>query len=85
MGSFLTNRKINFQAMQDTLSPIWRPVKGVFMEETSIPNLFMFKFFHELDVQRVMDDGPWTFNNQALMVKRLEMGERLSDIKLSEL
>lgn len=85
VGSFLTNRKINFQAMQDTLSSIWRPVKGVYMEETNIPNLFMFKFFHELDVQRVLNDGPWTFNNQALMVKRLELGERLSDIKLSEL
>lgn len=55
------------------------------MEETNIPNLFMFKFFHEIDMQRVLDDGPWSFNNQALMVKRLELGERLSDRKLSEL
>lgn len=85
VGSFLTNRKINFQAMQDTLASIWRPVKGVYMEETNTPNLFMFKFFHELDVQRVLDDGPWSFNNQALMVKRLELGERLSDIQLSEM
>ncbi|XP_074374432.1 uncharacterized protein LOC141714835 [Apium graveolens] len=70
VGCFLTSRKINFQAMQDTLASIWRPVKGIFMEETNIPNLFMLKFFHELDMQRVLDDGPWTFNNQALMVKR---------------
>lgn len=85
VGSFLMPRKVNFQAMQDTLASIWRPVKGVFMEETNLPNLFMFKFFHELDVQRVLDDGPWTFNNQAFMVKRLEVGERLSDINLNEL
>ncbi|XP_074352812.1 uncharacterized protein LOC141691963 [Apium graveolens] len=43
------------------------------------------QFFHEFDMQRVLDDGPWTFNNQALMVRRLEMGEQLSDIKLNEL
>ena len=85
VGSFLTNRKINFVAMQDTLSSVWRPVKGVFMEETVIPNIFVFKFFHEMDMQRVLDDGPWTFNNQALLVKRLEVGEQLSDIKLQEL
>ncbi|XP_074347634.1 uncharacterized protein LOC141686500 [Apium graveolens] len=85
VGSFVTTRKINFVAMQDTLSAIWRPVKGIYMEETVIPNLFLFKFFHELDMQRVLDDGPWTFNNQALMVKRLEMGEQLADIKLKEL
>lgn len=83
--SFLTSTKINFGAMQDTLAAIWRPVKGVFMEETIIPNLFLFKFFHELDLQRVLDDGLWTFNNQALLIKRLEMGEQLSEIKLKEL
>lgn len=32
VGSFLTSRKVNFGVMQDTLSAIWRPVKGVFME-----------------------------------------------------
>lgn len=85
VGSFVTPRKFNFVAMQDTLAAIWRPVKGVYMEETVMPNLFVFKFFHELDMQRVLDDGPWTFNNQALMVKRMEMGEQLSDIKLREL
>lgn len=85
VGSFLTSTKINFGAMQDTLAAIWRPVKGVFMEETIIPNLFLFKFFHELDLQRVLDDGLWTFNNQALLIKRLEMGEQLSEIKLKKL
>lgn len=85
VGSFMTNRRINFMAMQDTIAAIWRPVKGVFMEETIFPNLFLFKFFHELHMRRVLDDGPWTFNNQALMIKRLEMGEQLSEIKLKEL
>lgn len=85
VGSLLTDRKVNFAAMRDTLSSIWKPVKGVFMEEMNVPNLFLFKFFHALDVQRVLDDGPWTFNNQALLVKKLEMGEQLSEIKLSDL
>lgn len=72
-------------AMQDTLASIWKPVKGGFMEETNIPNMIIIKFFHALDLQRVLDDGPWTFHNQALMVKKLEVGEQLSDIKLTEL
>lgn len=75
VGSLLTDRKVNFAAMKDTFSSIWKPVKGVFMKETSIPNLFIFKFFHELNLQRVLDDRPWTFNNQALVVKKLEMGD----------
>lgn len=85
VGSFLTDRKVNFAAMRGTLSSIWKPVKGVFMEETNVPNMFLFKFFHELDMQRVLDDGPWTFNSQALVVKKLEVGEQLSDVKLVDL
>lgn len=73
--SFMTNIKINFGAMQDTLSAIWRPVKGVFMEETVYPNLFIFKFFHDPDIKRVLDDGPWTFNQQVLLLKKLDTNE----------
>lgn len=71
--------------MQDTLTSIWRPVKGVFMEATSFPNVFIFKFFHELDIQRVLDDGPWTFNQQVLLVKKLAAVDQLANIKLTEL
>lgn len=85
VGRLLTNRKVNFVAMQDTLSSIWRPVKGVFMEETDQMNIFLFKFFHDLDLQRVLDDGPWTFNQQALLIRKLNIDEQIKDVKLSEL
>lgn len=82
---FLTNKKVNFVAMQDTLSSIWRPVKGVFMEEITQMNMFIFKFFHDLYLQRVLDDGPWTFNQQALLIRKLNIDEQIKDVKLSEL
>ncbi|XP_074360199.1 uncharacterized protein LOC141700300 [Apium graveolens] len=85
VGSFVTNRKVNFMAMQDTFSLIWRPVKGVFMEETNQTNMFLFKFFHDRDMQRVLDDEPWTFNQQVLLLKKFNVDEQLKDIKLSEL
>lgn len=85
VGCFVTNRKVNFMAMQDTLASIWRPVKGVFMEETNRTNMFLFKFFHDRDMQWVLDDGPWTFNQQVLLIKKFNADEQLKDIKLSEL
>lgn len=45
------------------------------MEETSFSNIYIFKFFHELDIKRVLDDGPWTFNQQVLVLKRLDANE----------
>ncbi|XP_074355882.1 uncharacterized protein LOC141695542 [Apium graveolens] len=85
VGCFVTSRKINFTAIQDTLASIWRPVKGVFMEETNRINMFLFKFFHDRDMQRVLEDGPWTFNQQVLLIKKFNADEQLKDVQLSEL
>lgn len=51
VGSFVTNKKMNSMAMHDMLASIWRSVKGVFMEETNQPNVFLFMFFHDRDMQ----------------------------------
>lgn len=51
VGSFVTNKKMNSMAMHDMLASIWRLVKGVFMEETNQPNVFLFMFFHDRDMQ----------------------------------
>lgn len=48
-------------------------------------NMFLFKFFHDRDMQRVLDDGPWTFNQQFLLTKKFNADEQLMDIKISEL
>ncbi|XWS39750.1 hypothetical protein CRYUN_Cryun18bG0081100 [Craigia yunnanensis] len=53
VGRFLTDRVINLMAIKNTLASIWRPVKGVCIKELS-PTLFLFQFFHELDMDRVI-------------------------------
>lgn len=55
------------------------------MEETNMMNMFLFRFFHELDMQRVLNNGPWTFNQQVLLIKKLNIDEQLKDIKLTEI
>ncbi|KAL8095786.1 hypothetical protein AgCh_036960 [Apium graveolens] len=62
VGSFITNRKVNFVAMQDTLANLWRPVKGVFMEsqirlemgeqlsDIKLNELYIWVQIHELPV-----------------------------------
>ncbi|KAK6144775.1 hypothetical protein DH2020_021595 [Rehmannia glutinosa] len=67
--------------MKNTLVAIWRPVKGVFIKDLG-PNLFLFQFFHELDLARVQSNGPWTFDNLMLITKRLLIGEQPSKVLL---
>lgn len=68
---FLTNRNVNAAAMKNTLASLWRPMKGVTFRDL-MPNLVLFQFYHERDVERVIKGGPWTFDRQILLTRQLE-------------
>ena len=44
-------------------------------------NLFQFKFNSKFDLSRVLRGGPWTFDNQLLMIKRWHKGMTATNIK----
>lgn len=56
-GRFLTDPPVNTMAMKHTLAAVWRPVKGIQINNLHY-SLFLFQFFHELDMQRVVEGGP---------------------------
>ena len=43
-------------------------------------NLFQFKFKSEFELERVFKGGPWTFDNQALMLRRWEPGMTATNV-----
>ncbi|KAK9167186.1 hypothetical protein Scep_002377 [Stephania cephalantha] len=55
------------------------------MRELKNLNLFSYTFFHERDVIRVTDDGLWTFNQQILLLKRMEPTDELSNLEMYEM
>lgn len=55
------------------MASVWRPVKGVCIKSLG-PNPFLFQFYHELDVERVLKDDPWTFDQHLLIMSPLEEG-----------
>lgn len=44
VGKILTEKRIKFNIMKETLAAIWRPGKGMCVKEAA-PNLFLFQFF----------------------------------------
>ncbi|MBA0760938.1 hypothetical protein Gotri_017948, partial [Gossypium trilobum] len=36
---------------------------------------YLFKFFHSMDMERVLKGLPWTFNNHLLILSNLNRGE----------
>lgn len=68
VGRFITEGPIDFQEMQQTLATLLNPGKGLIIKGIDM-NLYMFQFYHEIDVKRVIAGSPWSliesFNSQT--------------------
>jgi hypothetical protein len=67
--------------MKVRLAEVWRPVKSMSVKEAS-QGLYLFEFFHPLDIEVGIKGGTWTFDNFTLIVERLKVGVPLHDIPL---
>ncbi|MBA0576898.1 hypothetical protein Golob_024872, partial [Gossypium lobatum] len=60
--------------MKSTLANLWHPVYGVQIRDLG-EKRYLFKFFHYMDIERVLKGLPWTFNNHLLILCKLKRGE----------
>ncbi|MBA0769187.1 hypothetical protein Gotri_017948, partial [Gossypium trilobum] len=74
VGCFLTASIIKFSAMKSTLANLWHPICGVQIRDLG-EKRYLFKFFHSMDMERVLKGLPWTFNNHLLILSNLNRGE----------
>ena len=82
VGKFLTDKTLDFTAMRNRLVNLWRPGKGIHIKD--IPsNRYLFKFFHSVDMRRVLDGGPWTFDNFHLVLHHYKPGDIPATIPLN--
>ncbi|XP_019182014.1 PREDICTED: uncharacterized protein LOC109177168 [Ipomoea nil] len=84
VGRLLTNRQVRFEHLQQVLASVWRPVMGMYAVSLS-DDLFLFQFPHPKDLQRVLDDGPWSFENSLLICDQVPVGVRPEDVELASI
>uniref|UniRef100_A0A803PDL7 Reverse transcriptase domain-containing protein n=1 Tax=Cannabis sativa TaxID=3483 RepID=A0A803PDL7_CANSA len=84
VGRFLSTRMVDFDIMQNNLAALWQPEMGMFVKLLQ-PNLYLFQFYHEVDIQRVMEGSPWTFNRMQLIFERLQEGVEPRSLVLNKL
>ena len=80
IGKFLTCKPFNKRAALNTLRRAWGLDEGVQMVEVG-SNLFQFKFKTEFEMERILKSGPWSFDNQVLMVQRWKQGMTAENVK----
>ncbi|KAK6143054.1 hypothetical protein DH2020_023402 [Rehmannia glutinosa] len=81
LGHFLTDRSINFLIMKNRLANVWRPNRRINIREIGNQR-FLFRFFHVADLKRVLDEGPWFFDNYLLILHRIKTGDVPSSLPL---
>ena len=67
LGKFLTCKPFNKRAAKITLKRVWGLEDRMHITEVG-PNLFQFKFQSEFDMSKVLGRGPWSFDNQLLLL-----------------
>jgi 14-3-3 protein epsilon len=82
IGRFLCDRPIHFKSMKIRMADLWRPVKGVTIKEAK-PGIFLFHFAHPLDMEGVLNGGPWTFDNNMLIMERVQLGMQIEQMSLN--
>nr|KYP64363.1 Uncharacterized protein At4g02000 family [Cajanus cajan]KYP64378.1 Uncharacterized protein At4g02000 family [Cajanus cajan] len=66
------------------MASIWRPGKGVSISELK-PGVFLFQLYHPLDLKHILDNGPWNFENNILIVSKIFEGDIPKDTPLNHI
>lgn len=68
IGSLKTNRPFNSYTLNSTMKGAWRVRKGYHFGEISA-NLFSFQFSDVQENERILKNGPWSFDRALLILK----------------
>lgn len=67
--------------MKERMSLIWRPLQGVYITDIK-PDTLLFQLYHHVDIQKVMKEDPWNFDNQLLILGVIIQGENPTNVPL---
>ena len=80
----LSPRRTHVPSFKERVAAMWRPERGIFVQELD-DRQFLFKFFHEYDINRVLEGGPWIYDNMYILLHRLLPNEAPTAIPLDSL
>ncbi|MFQ6627573.1 hypothetical protein Gotur_006201 [Gossypium turneri] len=73
VGRCLTDSVVHFPSLHNTMADLWHPIGGICITEIG-EKRYLFQFFHELDIERVVAGIPWFFNNHLIILQRVPIG-----------
>ncbi|CAN1141334.1 hypothetical protein LINPERPRIM_LOCUS25425 [Linum perenne] len=63
------------------MASLWCPGRGVLIEDIG-NKLLLCRFNHIVDMRRVMETGPWLFDDSLLLLRDIKKGENPRTVEL---
>ncbi|CAH9091659.1 unnamed protein product [Cuscuta europaea] len=71
IGTITSEKPVHFSIFRDSMASVWKPVKGLTITDIGTRR-YMFYFYHECDMLKVTLEGPWLFDQNMIVLKKLE-------------
>ena len=84
VGKLLSPRRIHVPSFKEQVIAMCRLGRGIFVQELNDKG-FLFKFFHEYDISRVLEGGPWIYDNMYILIHHLMPNEAPAIVLLNSL
>ena len=82
VGKLMSEGNFNVQIVKNVLKNFWKPSKGLILGDLDV-NLFVFQFFSHADRSYVLNEGPWAFDGNLLLLKEWTELEQPSEIQFT--
>ena len=69
-GKFLTKRTLNADAVARTFKPLWKPAGELKIRDIG-ESILLFEFEDVLDLERVLEYEPWSFDKSLVVFKKV--------------
>ena len=81
-GKFLTKRIVNAEAVARTFKPLWKPNGGLKIRDMG-RNVLVFEFDDALDLERVLEFEPWSYDKSLVIFQKTESVELAPSLDFS--
>ena len=82
-AKFLNKQAINMEVIAKTFTLLWRARDGFKMQSFG-EHKILFTFEKKEDVERILDNKPWSFDKHLVVMNRYENVSSLQDIKFEK-
>jgi hypothetical protein len=84
LGKLLSEKPPFIEGMEVALGRLWYPLRGIRIKEMG-ENVFLFSFLQASGKSKALDEGPWTFNKDLLVMQDFDPNKALEDYEFNEI